>query len=145
VLGNGVLRGDDEGGSTVADARGGARGDDAVLLKDGGELCQASHVGLGPGVLVCGKGDGLASGLDLDGSNLCVKDARLVCGAPAVLRGEGILVRVLAGDVVLLGQVLCSDPHGEPDVVVGQAGPQRVGHGRGCPQRGTNRTDPGSV
>lgn len=122
-----LLLGDDDRGGAVRELGGVAGGGGAVLLEGRGQLGQALHRGALAVRVVLGDGDLLLlarllvdeRGLDVD--DFAVEEAG-VPGLLAVVHGEHAhAVLALAGDAVLLGDVLARDAHRQ----------QRVGVDRG--------------
>mmetsp|Transcript_31128 Transcript_31128/g.98789 ORF Transcript_31128/g.98789 Transcript_31128/m.98789 type:complete len:245 (+) Transcript_31128:1312-2046(+) len=111
----GLLRGDDERGGAVADARGRTGRDAAVLLEHWRQLGHGGDVGLAPARVLVGA-DGLhgALHLDLDGRDLRLEDAGVGGVGVGELRAHGVLVALLARDAVLVREVLGRDAHGRP-------------------------------
>lgn len=128
VLFYGGLAGEDDGAGSVADSGGSGGGDDALLVEDGAELADLLHGGGRLGVLVGVDGDHALPGLDLDGGDLGVEVTSLLGLSPGLLGADGELVALLAGDVVLLGEVLGGDSHGSSGIAVGEAGPETIRH-----------------
>lgn len=78
VLLDGVLRGNNDGTSSVANARGVTGSDGAILLEDRRELVELLDGGLGASVLIVAQGLDSLLDLVLDGDNLGVEATGLV-------------------------------------------------------------------
>ena len=108
---NEVLRRDDHGSASVVDAGSVACGDRAVLLERRAELCQNFEGRVRAAVLVGVKNNSLLLLLDLDRNDLVLEAARGNRLASLLLGSASQLILHLAGNAVLLCDVLCGDAH----------------------------------
>ncbi len=97
--------------AAVVDAAGVAGGDDAPFFEGGTQAGEGLHAAVGAGLLVRVGDLRLLADLHLNGHDLILELARLHGGDGSLVAAQRHLVLLLAGDVVLLGQVLGGDAH----------------------------------
>jgi hypothetical protein len=101
----------DRRGGTVVDPGSVTGGDRTLLLEGRTQLCQAFQRGAVADILVVGDNDVTLARLDRDGRDLVFEATFFPCGLGFVLRGNGVLILLIAGNLVLLGDVLCLITH----------------------------------